>query len=424
MPIDASIYQNFLRPPKSMQEYDNEAMAAQGNALQLQTQRMQANALMQQQAEERGLRNFLAGGADLSTPEGAAGLFRAAPKAAGGILKSQAEIAQANQAALKDKAQAGKASAEQIGEAIKNSRLQLDGVTTPEQYIAWHMQNHADPVLGAYLDSRGVTVDSARAQIDDALKKPGGFVQLLNESKMGAEKTYAQVMSEKTLAETNRHNTTTEGLTKRGQDVGAETTRRGQNLADQRAKDALAQGKVPSGYRQRPDGSLEFIPGGPADPATAKKAAPTEFQGKSAAFGSRAQEADRILQSLEGKYSQAGINTKQGLGNTWIVGGALESGANLALSPESQQAEQAQRDFVNAILRQESGAAIGKDEFANAAKQYFPQPGDSKEVRTQKAANRARAVQGLINNAGNATVMPPSTGGDIHSQADAILKGK
>lgn len=196
MPIDASIYQNFLRPPKSIQDFDNEAMAAQGNALQLQQQKMQMNALQQQQQDDQSLRNYLAGGANLSTAEGAAGLYRVAPKAAGGILKSQAEIAQANAATKKDQEQGSKAAQEKIGEAIKNSRIGLEGVTTPEQYLAWHQNNHTDPVLGAYLESRGVTVDSARAKIDQALKTPGGFEKLLAESKVGAEKTFDQVMKQ------------------------------------------------------------------------------------------------------------------------------------------------------------------------------------------------------------------------------------
>jgi hypothetical protein len=385
MPIDASIYQNFLRPPKSMQEYDNEAMAAQGNALQLQTQRMQANALMQQQAEERGLRNFLAGGADLSTPEGAAGLFRAAPKAAGGILKSQAEIAQANQAALKDKAQAGKASAEQIGEAIKNSRLQLDGVTTPEQYIAWHMQNHADPVLGAYLDSRGVTVDSARAQIDDALKKPGGFVQLLNESKMGAEKTYAQVMSEKTLAETNRHNTTSEGLTKRGQDVGAETTRRGQNMADQRARDALVQG----------DRHFTATQAG-------KGAQGTEGERNAAGYLMRMEEATKLLDKFEAKG--AATYGTQAAGGLPLVGNMAR---RLAMSPEQQQYRQAQEDWVRSKLRKESGASIASDEMDREIETYFPMPGEGKEVIAQKRQARGVANEAMRQSAGRASQPAP-----------------
>lgn len=226
MPADASIFQNFLRAPKSVQDYDNEAMQAQSNALAMKTQQAQYNALAQQQQDDQALRNYLAGGAKLDTPEGQAGLYRVAPKAAGSILKSQAEIAKENAAAGKDKALAAKASQELIGESIKNSRVNLEGVTTPEQYIAWHEANHKDPVLGPYLESRGVTVDQARARINQAMQTPGGFIQLINESKLGAEKAYANAMQEKTLAETVRHNTTSERLTKRGQD-----------LTDKRARD-------------------------------------------------------------------------------------------------------------------------------------------------------------------------------------------
>ena len=191
-----------------------------------------------------------------------------------------------------------------------------------------------------------------------------------------------------TLAETGRHNLSSEGIQIRGQ-----------NMTDARSRESNAQGRVPSGYRQKADGTLEFIPGGPADPNAAKKAAPTEFQGKAAMFGNRAQEADRIIAEMEGKYSPAGINAKQATGNTPLVGGALEAGANMMLSKESQKAEQAQRDFINAVLRLESGAAIAQSEFDNAKKQYFPQPGDGREVIAQKAQNRKTAIQGLLNNA-------------------------
>lgn len=121
----------------------------------------------------------------------------------------------------------------------------------------------------------------------------------------------------------------------------------------------------------------------------------TELQGKAQLFGSRAAEADRILTELTGKYSPAAVNLKQSLADMWGVGGALGAAGNKLISQESQKAEQAQRDFINAILRLESGAAIGKDEFDNARKQYFPQPGDGEDVIVQKAANRQKAIEGL-----------------------------
>lgn len=75
---------------------------------------------------------------------------------------------------------------------------------------------------------------------------------------------------------------------------------------------------------------------------------------------------------------------------------------NILKTSERQQLEQAQRDFVNAVLRRESGAAISPEEFNNAAQQYFPQPGDSEAVMAQKAANRQRTIQNLNRESGPA----------------------
>jgi hypothetical protein len=190
-------------------------------------------------------------------------------------------------------------------------------------------------------------------------------------------------------------------------------TKRGQDLTDARARESNTAGKVPAGYRLSADGQgLEFIPGGPADPNAAKKAAPTEFQGKAAMFGNRAAEADKIITGLDGKYSPSAVNAKKALGSVWGVGGALESVGNAALPENAQKAEQAERDFVNAVLRLESGAAIGKDEFDNARKQYFPQPFDSAAVKKQKAENRQRAIEGLMSNARTSGgTQQPSAGG-------------
>ena len=182
---------------------------------------------------------------------------------------------------------------------------------------------------------------------------------------------------------------------------------RNENMRDARSRElaaatreAAAGGRIPSGYRANPDGSLSFIPGGPADPATKADKAPTEAQTKDNLFATRADAADKIVVSLGSKPSVAGVSVKQSLAGLPLIGGSLGAGANSALSPESQQYEQAKRDFINAVLRKESGAVIGKDEFDSADKQYFPQPFDSAEVKQQKAENRRRAVEGIGAGAG------------------------
>jgi ribosomal protein L29 len=75
---------------------------------------------------------------------------------------------------------------------------------------------------------------------------------------------------------------------------------------------------------------------------------------------------------------------------------------NYAVSPEYQQFDQAQRDFINAQLRRESGAVISPEEFDNARKQYFPQSGDKPEVLAQKKANREAAINSMRTSAGAA----------------------
>lgn len=174
-------------------------------------------------------------------------------------------------------------------------------------------------------------------------------------------------------------------------------TLRGQNLVDARARENLAQGgKAPSGYRWKQDGSLEAIPGGPGDVAGAGGSPKlTEQQGNAYLFGSRAAESDKIIRNLENTVSPVQMGVKSGLAGVPLIGGALNAGANVLASPELQSMEQAQRDFINAVLRKESGAVISPQEFDNARKQYFPQPGDGQGVIAQKRKNRETAIKGL-----------------------------
>jgi hypothetical protein len=101
---------------------------------------------------------------------------------------------------------------------------------------------------------------------------------------------------------------------------------------------------------------------------------------------------------------------------------------NALKSAERQQFEQAQRDFVNATLRRESGAAISDTEFANAKQQYFPQPGDSTEVVAQKTANRQLTINSLQLSGGTAqqsTVImtaPDGSQWNVPSDKVAIFK--
>lgn len=71
------------------------------------------------------------------------------------------------------------------------------------------------------------------------------------------------------------------------------------------------------------------------------------------------------------------------------------------VSEKDQTFFQAKDDFIAAVLRKESGAAIGANERADAEKQYIPQPGDKPAVLAQKKRAREAAFLGMQRAAGS-----------------------
>jgi len=152
-------------------------------------------------------------------------------------------------------------------------------------------------------------------------------------------------------------------------------------------------GKAPEGKRWTASGQLEQIPG--------FQKPMTESQAKALGFGTRAAESSSILETV-GQAGKVQPNLfKRAVEAVPIVGDSLGSVVNVLPSvlggPDApqQQVEQAQRNFINAILRRESGAVISPGEFQNAALQYFPQPGDTPEVIAQKKRNRELTIGAL-----------------------------
>jgi len=82
------------------------------------------------------------------------------------------------------------------------------------------------------------------------------------------------------------------------------------------------------------------------------------------------------------------------------AGAVVRATPGIKPSPAQQQVEQAEDNFINAVLRRESGATIRDDEFIRARNQYFPRPGDSPEVIAQKKRNRLTTIEGMRVGAG------------------------
>jgi hypothetical protein len=149
-------------------------------------------------------------------------------------------------------------------------------------------------------------------------------------------------------------------------------------------------------------------------PLRGKGTALTESQGNATAYGMRMKEANAVLEPLE----------KAGKTNTGLIKGAVSGTVGLVpfigdkledvsgsifnalprvlggLSPEQQQVAQARINFITALLRKESGAAIGASEFATAEKNYFPKPGDDDATIAQKQQARKTAIRAMEIQAG------------------------
>jgi hypothetical protein len=126
-------------------------------------------------------------------------------------------------------------------------------------------------------------------------------------------------------------------------------------------------------------------------------------------------DADAIIKKLESSGVTSGGRTRgfvEGALTSLVPyqGERLAEGAGAVMnvlpgalggpSPEQQQYAQAKLNFITAILRKESGAAISPAEFANEDKKYFPQAGEGPAVVEQKRRARELAIRAMRVQAG------------------------
>ena len=135
-----------------------------------------------------------------------------------------------------------------------------------------------------------------------------------------------------------------------------------------------------------PDGTMT-LEQGPGVTGAGRTGKPTEGSLASEGYLQRMQKAEGVFKTLE----EAGTTA---LG--WTDRPAVNTDAeSWKLTEPEQMLLQAQRDWVRAKLRKESGAVIGPEEMAAEIKQYFPQPGEGEKVIAQKKESRKRAEEQL-----------------------------
>lgn len=128
----------------------------------------------------------------------------------------------------------------------------------------------------------------------------------------------------------------------------------------------------------------------------AKENKPKKFgdaEWKSATFASRMDQAEKEMAKLadEGYRRQ---DYEESI--------MAKLGFEPAKDENLKRQEQAERNFLNAVLRKESGAVISPEEFKSGALQYFPRVGDTDKVLSQKKANRDLAITAMAASGGGA----------------------
>lgn len=402
MAIDPSIYGQIQAPqPQNLLAQYGQVQALQGIQSQNRLAELSYGEKEREINADKVIARLLSEGKDVST-----GL------ASQGYGKQSIAYTKAMQDAQEQKGKISKQNIDAVDAKLKQSRSLLDGVNTPEQYLRWHEANHSDSVLGPVLAARGVTSQQSLDAINTALATPGGFEKMLNQSRLGIEKFTE--FNKPTIGSQNLggsvQQTQTPGMggapvvtgsfntTQSADNVATnDRLRRNAALSRDQSEDHFNRSQLKPFEATLPDGTPVLVrtdrqgnitPVAGYGPKDGSVKPLNEGQSKALLFGSRMESANEIIDSLSKSGTSISLpGSRSGFG----AGSAI----NAASSPSQQQLSQAKRDFINAVLRRESGAAIAPSEFDNAEKQYFPQIGESKEVIEQKSNNRAIAIRGV-----------------------------
>lgn len=127
-----------------------------------------------------------------------------------------------------------------------------------------------------------------------------------------------------------------------------------------------------------PDGTVQV--GGPAKPFN-------ESQSKTNVYAVRAKGALDALEPVAGALTSIGERALNA-DPTGIARGAMQT-------DDFQVAQVAGQEFLQAILRKDTGAAITEQEQVLYGRTYLPQPGDNPAALQQKAAARRRAIAAI-----------------------------
>lgn len=452
MPVSASIYDMVGRGVQPVEDPQNallKALKLQGAQQELQTGSMKMDEYRRGVERNNKLQQLLSG--DYATPQARGdALFK------GGFLKEGQDYLSNDAEVAQKRATAKKSDIEVLDKSLGIAKSFVSQVQTPEQAAAYIEGLYSDAVLGPIAAKmlpkegalKNIPQDPAQlmrwkaghmSMTADKLmelslpklltsdvgnaKVTTGFDQFTGQPLAGTGQRQ-EVFQSPDNAATNAR-AVSEGAANRAQQERVSLR------ADARSREATAATLTKPFEVTGPDGSAMLVqqdkqgnirPVQGYGPKAGTEKPLNDTQSKALLFGSRMREAGKVLDALAKDGTSASVPGSR-------AGYGIGSTITALSSSKQQQLDQAKRDFVNAVLRRESGAVIADSEFENADKQYFPQIGDSKEVIAQKKRNRELATNGILQEvpANRRDGLQPQaqmpSADDIRKQADNILKG-
>jgi hypothetical protein len=401
---NANIFQQYLRPPKSVMEYGAELDAEEASALDIagKRSRNELAALTMDQtrgqiadasAKRNAIQQVFAQLGPQATPIARARALQANPLTAADGVAAEKAILENDKLG----AQAGKEGAEADKTRLANGLQTFEivgqlmgGVRDQATYDAARQQAASvfGPEFAAKMDpvynpqaiaQKQAQAMSVKERLEQEWKAKGYDRDIANDKERVRQFGV-------TTAEQQRHNRTTEGIS-------------GGHLSLARTKDAreATQSKAPSGYRAKPDGSLEFIPGGPADPNAARRAAPTEDERKAAGW---LDQANNAFANMEKAIADDAGSAKPGLIESLPL--VAEPIKNMSRSDARQRFSQGASSFAEAALRAATGAGVNESEAKQKIAELTPQWGDTAGNIAQKREGLKVYLGSLATRAGRA----------------------
>lgn len=407
MAIDSSIYSQIGRGVKSVGEYDAEAMQGQQNKLSLMLAQNQMQDAQRGREGENALAQML--GQGKSSADVATGLAKQ------GFGKQSMAYTKQAQDMAKDKAATEKSQMEVTIQKLELGGRILGSATDQASY----------DVARQTAQANGLDVSRMLPQFDAAFVagkfREGQDMKMQLEQKWKAMAYSTPDANAMLSAQTSTANNAATNANSAANNAATVGMQRERLTFDQISpKGQVVQSDNGPVLVDPRTGTGRTVTGPDGQPLAGIAKPLTEGQSKALLFGSRMRDADKILQTLAGEGTQTSV---PGSGAP-LVGGIINS----LSSDNRQMLNQAKTDFMTAVLRRESGAAISSGEFTTADKQYFPQIGDGPGVISQKAKNRELAINGILIEvpekqrgnvrAGAASALAANTGGASGSWAE------